>query len=338
MSKALSNKIFYTTFLLSLLVIALHASYLEQLDATLPGYDFAFIVQRLLLVVGESAVPTFFVVSGYLLFRKFELRDYPRMLLKKVFSLVIPYFIWSVLGFLAMQVFLPLMSGQAISMTFPSAVVDILLANDYPLLWFVRPLMAFFVCSPLLYFTFKYLKRWSIFIPVVLFFVYLFFRPYYGGILIWIPMFFLGAYFAYFGIPVLNKFHPRLVSLAAIAALVALAVTFTLIHAQYEDYAYYCYRFAAPLLVWTAMDALTPLFEKEGVPKVFKTSGFIFFSHLGLVNALKLLFQLGIPADSNYNCAALFFLVFLASCLIDVGLAYVLKRFVNPVYRYLGGR
>lgn len=194
MSKALSNKIYYTTFVLAIFVIALHASYVDLLDVNLPGHDFGYIVQRLILVIGESAVPSFFVISGFLLFSKFTLQGYPRMLLSKVFSMVIPYFIWSITAFLIMQVIYPPMQGRAIEMTFQSALIDILMSNECPHLWFVRPLLVFFICSPLLYFVFKYLKKWSIFIPVALFFVYLFFRPDYGGIVLWIPLFFVGAY------------------------------------------------------------------------------------------------------------------------------------------------
>ena len=39
MSKALSNKIYYTTFVLAIFVIALHASYVDLLDVNLPGHD-----------------------------------------------------------------------------------------------------------------------------------------------------------------------------------------------------------------------------------------------------------------------------------------------------------
>ncbi len=337
-SKGLSNKIYYVTFGLAILVMALHSSYLEVLDPTFAGYDFAYIIQRLFLVIGDAAVPTFFVISGYLLFSKFTLNGYPRMLLSKVFSLVIPYFVWSVLGLVFIQVLYPLMRGVPIEMTFQSVAIDILLANAVPHLWFVRPLLLYFICSPLLYFVFKYLKKWSIFIPAILFFVYIFFRPEYGGLLLFIPLFFIGSYLAYFDIPVLNCYRPRLFGIISIGVLLALSVTFTLTHAKFEDYAYYCYRFFAPLLVWFAFDVMTSLFEKEKIFAIFKTSGFIFFSHLGVVNGVKVLLQLGIKPDSNYNCALLFFLVVLVSCVIQLLITYLLLRFVRPVYKVLGGR
>ena len=338
MEKGLSNKIYYATFVFALFVVLLHSSYVEVLDPNWAGYEFSFVFQRIFLVMGDAAVPAFFAISGFLLFVDFQLKDYPKMLLKKLFSIVIPYFVWAVLAFLLMQIFLPLLSGQAIELSFPKVLVDILLANDYPELWFIRPLAVFFICSPLLYFVFKYLKKWSIFIPVALFFVYMFFRPEYGGILLWIPLFFVGAYLAYFRIPIMNKFHPRLIGGLALGTFIGLGVLFAFLHAQYEDYAYYCYRFIAPALAWVSLDVLTSLFEKESVHDFFKTSAFIFFSHLGIVNGIKLLLQLGIVPDSNYRCALLFFLAFLLSCAIVIPFAYVMRRFARPVYRFLGGR
>lgn len=334
----LSKKIYYTTFLLSILVIALHSSYLEVLNPDLSGYDFSYIIQRITLVIGDAAVPTFFVVSGFLLFTEFTLKGYPRMLLSKLFSLVIPYFIWSILAFLFMQIVYPLMRGETIEITFKSAVIDILLANEYPHLWFIRPLLVYFICSPILYFVFKYLKKWSIFIPVVLFFVYMFFRPYYGGILLFIPMFFIGSYLAYFKIPIMNKFKPRLIGSIVLVVFISLSVVFTLTHTVYEDYAYYCYIFVAPLFVWFSLDTLTSLYEKETIFGIFKTSGFIFFVHLFIVNGFKVLFELGIKTDSNYNCALLFFLVLIVSTIVTLGFTYLMQRFAKPVYKYLGGR
>lgn len=336
--KVLSNKLYYATFALALFVIALHSSYLELLNPNLAGYEFAYSIQRFLLVLGEAAVPTFFVVSGYLLFTKFTLKGYPKMLLSKVFSLVIPYFVWSAGALLVMEIILPLCQGKTISLTFQSVVVDLLLAKEYPHLWFVQPLLVYSVCSPLLYFVFKYLKKWSILIPIALFFVYMFFRPYYGGILLWIPYFFVGTYLSYFRLPLINRYRPKLFGWIFLMIFFALAALFTFTHAQYEDHAYYLYRFASPLLVWLSLDTLTRLFQKEKVRPIFKTSGFIFFSHLFLVNAIKLLLQMGIAPDSNYHCALLFFLVFVLSCFVVIGISYLLQRFAKPVYRFLGGR
>jgi len=338
MNKELSNKIYYTSFVLALFVMVFHASYLDFLDPTLPSYDVSYMVQRIFFVLGDAAVPTFFVISGYLLFAKFTLQGYPKMLLNKVFSLVIPYFFWSIFAFVFMQVLMPLMSGQSIEMTFQSAIVDILLSNSFPHLWFVRPLLVFFICSPLLYFVFKYLRKWCIFIPATLFFVYMFFRPEYGGTLIWIPFFFIGAYLSYFKVAVMNPLRPRLFGGIALAIWIAVAFVLSYFHSQYENIGYYCYRFASPLLIWFTLDLMRSLFEKESVHAIFKTSGFIFFSHLGMTFLSKMALEKAFPPNSNLNCLILFALVFLVSATLELLGTYLLQRFARPVYRFLGGR
>ena len=337
-NKTLSNKIYYTSFILAIFVVVLHSSYVDFLNPSLTGYYFSYFIQRIFLVIGDAAVPTFFVISGYLLFTKFDIKKYPKLLLNKLLSLVVPYLVWSVLAFLLMRIFLPILSGGVIELDFKSTVINILMAEEFPHLWFVRPLLVFFTCSPLIYFTFKYLKKWSIVIPIILFFVYLLFRPEYGGILIWIPFFFVGSYLSYFKIPVTRQNHSRLTSIIVLVAFIFLALVFTLSHTEYEDNAYYFYRFISPLLVWVSLDLLTPLFEKEKIHEIFKTSGFIFFSHLGMVFAAKSVLEPLIKMESNYNCALLFFLVFLVSTTLELLFTYLLKRFAKPVYRFLGGR
>ena len=73
-SKVLSNKIYYATFTLAIFVIAIHVSYVDFLNPAVVGYDFSFFIQRFFIVIGDASVPTFFVISGYLLFSKFTLK------------------------------------------------------------------------------------------------------------------------------------------------------------------------------------------------------------------------------------------------------------------------
>ncbi len=337
-SKVLSNKIYYATFTLAIFVIAIHVSYVDYLNPAVVGYDFSFFIQRFFIVIGDASVPTFFVISGYLLFSKFTLKGYPKMLLNKVFSLTIPYFFWSILAFLIMQIIYPLILGGTINLTFKSAIINILMSEDCKHLWFVRTLLVFFICSPLLYFIFKYLKKWSIVIPIVLFFVNLLYRPEYSGILYWIPLFFVGSYLAYFNVSFTSKIQSKVVSISVLLAFIFLALVFTINHTEYEDNSYYFYRFASPLLAWVSLDLLSPLFKKEKVREIFKSSAFIFFSHLFVVTAFKQLFQLWISVDSNYHCALLFFLVLIFASILDISIAYLLKRSAKPVYKLCGGR
>ena len=74
-NKTLSNEIYYTTFILAVFIIAMHSSYVDTLNPSAIGYDFSYFIQRFFFVVGDSAVPTFFVISGFLLFSNFTLKN-----------------------------------------------------------------------------------------------------------------------------------------------------------------------------------------------------------------------------------------------------------------------
>ena len=338
MKKELSFKIYYSTFVLAILIIGLHSSFVGFLDPNLSGYSFSLTFQRVFLTIGDAAVPTFFVISGYLLFTKFTLKDYPKMLLKKVFSLVIPYFIWSILGFLFIRIIIPLLNHESIELTFQSVALDILLSKCSLHLWFVRTLMVFFIASPILYFVFKFLKKWSIFIPVIVFVVYIFFRPDYSGILFWIPAFFVGSYLSYFDIPVLNKFKPRIVSIISMVILFSVAILLSIFDVKEEGTLYFCYRHLSIVLIWLSLDIFYSFFFKEEIKGIFKISAFLFFYHIFIAWSFGFLLQKITPLDSNYKCVLFFFVDWTISSLISVGLGYILKRFANPVYKFLGGR
>lgn len=338
MKKALSNKIYYASFVLAVLVIGLHSSFVGYLDPDLAYYSFALAFHRVFLTIGDAAVPTFFLVSSYLLFSKFRLVDYPKMLFKKVFSLVIPYFIWSILGFLFARIILPLCNHETIELSFLSVCLDILLAKSCPQIWFVRTLMAFFIASPIFYFIFRCLKRWSIVIPVIVFVVYLFFRPDYFGIVFWIPLLFVGSYLSYFNVPVMNPYKPRILSIFAMITLISMATMLSIFNVKEEGTLYFCYRHASTVLIWLSLDILRSFFLKEDIKEVFQLSALMFFSHVFIAWSVSFLLRQIIPLDSNMKCILCFFLTWMVSTLCCIGLGYILKRFVHPLYRCLGGR
>lgn len=337
MSKEISNKIYYATFIMAILVVAIHSSFTGFLDPVANGYQFSLTIQRIFLTLGDAAVPTFFVISGYLLFNNYVLKDYPKMLLKKLFSLVIPYFLWSILGFLAVRIIIPAIKKETIELTFQSVALDILLSNGCLHIWFIRPLVVFCICSPLLYFVFKYLKKWSIFIPIIVFVIYIFFTPNYYGILLWIPLFFVGCYLSYFKIPIMNHFKPRLIGAFSLILLLVVASLIAGFNVNDMSVIYFIYRHLSVALLWISFDVLFSLYQKESVHEVFKISAFIFFFHFSIAQLFGLIFRARVNL-TNYNCVLFFFLTWIITSTISVSIGYVLKRFANPLYQILAGR
>lgn len=122
--------------------------------------------------IGRSAVPVFFVISGYLFFYKvagLTTEIYKSKLKRRVKSLLIPYLIWNALALLECCIkHLPVLAGL-----FPNIVnqpIDVFFCIKsfwctpegtcpiyYPF-WYIRDLMMCVLLTPVIYFSIKKLK------------------------------------------------------------------------------------------------------------------------------------------------------------------------------------
>lgn len=138
------------------------------------GVTTAAIIQSVASICG-IAVPTFFIISGYLLAQKhsiFSLNDYALLIKRRLFTLVIPYLLWNLIAvgirsLVKMLPFQDLTSGQYGW----NGAAHFLYATfwepeDLPL-WFIRNLICFILVFPILLYIVKRLQIFSI----VLFFL-----------------------------------------------------------------------------------------------------------------------------------------------------------------------
>ena len=137
-------------------------------------------------LIGYLAVPTFFVISGYLFFkgleredRSFEARKYVDKLLRRGKTLLLPYILWNLiylLLFWAGQTIFPgLMSGNN-GLISNYGIVDFINAfwagnGGFPIctpLWFVRDIIVMVLLAPLFFYLFRYTKWIPLLILAVL--------------------------------------------------------------------------------------------------------------------------------------------------------------------------
>lgn len=106
------------------------------------------------------AVPTFFLISGYLLFQKFSLASWPNKMMRRVKRLVVPYLAWNVffvVFYLGLAHFVPRLGARVAAFgldTFSGAfskVVSLTIAPIDGPLWFVRVLFLMALISPILW-------------------------------------------------------------------------------------------------------------------------------------------------------------------------------------------
>ncbi len=152
------SRIFWLTFLFSLLVVWVH-SYNAPLF--LGAGEPALRVEQTERLIGDGlgqiAVPGFFMVSGYLFYRSFS---WDRLLLKwktRVRSLLVPYFIWNLLYYLGyvlatrIRALHPVIGKEPVEVSLPVLLRAVALYAYNPVFWYVFQLILLTALAPLLY-------------------------------------------------------------------------------------------------------------------------------------------------------------------------------------------
>ena len=125
------------------------------------GCDLLFYLFNYVII---TAVPLFFLISGFLFFlnvEKYSFSIYKKKMKSRVHSLVIPYICWNLLIivlFLAQQLFLPSLSSGGIKPVmewgFTDWISSVYCVNGLPIcyqFWFIRDLIVAMIVIPVLY-------------------------------------------------------------------------------------------------------------------------------------------------------------------------------------------
>lgn len=175
MTQYLSDKIKILSFVAILLVLYIHSVFHDYPHEIL-GMEFNHFLQSAISEkIGRCAVPLFYMISGYLFFRKVNsLDDVFGKMRKRVKSLLIPYSIAAIFFPICLLLieqipFAAKMSnGSGFLVEFQKPIGDVLrelfIAKDGGTspwafhLWFLRDLIIIVACSPVLFYLRKYLK------------------------------------------------------------------------------------------------------------------------------------------------------------------------------------
>lgn len=150
-----SCKISRLSLVLAVLVVFLHSRVAQDSFSSSFFYCLQeFVCQGIVRV----AVPFFFIISGFLLYRDFVLERgwYFRKLKRRFRGLVVPYFIWSVMGLLFLLLLNSICSKTACVFDVGSLTwwLHVLGISHPPIgayhLWFIRTLIVAVVLTPLI--------------------------------------------------------------------------------------------------------------------------------------------------------------------------------------------
>lgn len=183
----ISQMIEYLRIPLIILVVFVHigvegySNYDKNADfLTVIGF-FSYICD-IVSFIANCAVPSFFLISGYLFFRNIDRFDFVIFLRKyksRIKTLLVPYLFWNLLVFLWGCLIFCINSKSILDICDylkQFDIYDVFVAGRntgtpyYMIMWYVRDLIFLTLLTPLFYFVFKYLKAFA-FIPILILYI-----------------------------------------------------------------------------------------------------------------------------------------------------------------------
>lgn len=149
------------------MIVLLHAwAAFQYVDRTTIEFkSWTFVLSHLCWL----AIPTFFLISGYLFFNKFTMESWPEKLWRRTKRLAVPYLIWNVtfvVFYLALARLVPRLATRVATFglgTWSGAVSKIISFSVAPIdgpLWFLRTLMYLAILAPILFAVMRIWRGW----------------------------------------------------------------------------------------------------------------------------------------------------------------------------------
>lgn len=144
--------------LMNYMIVLLHAwAAFQYVDCTTyEFYGWTFICSYFCAM----ALPTFFLISGYLMFQKFSINIWPSKMLRRIKRLLVPYIVWNitfVLIYLGVAKMVPRISERVVTFGLDSVygcISKIISLHVAPIdgpLWFLRALLILSLLSPIMW-------------------------------------------------------------------------------------------------------------------------------------------------------------------------------------------
>ena len=340
--KDFSNKVKYTSFIMSVFVMYIHAINVSYYNFGTNTITVLHYVIRLLAdTLGKLAVPYFFIMSAYWLFRVSEEPSekkncIQKKIVKKVKTLLIPYLCWNTIGMVFYMAItrIPFISSmmnnqEVIEITLDSILKGVFLHANYYSFWYMSDLIVLTAISPLVLQIFQN-KKASI---AMIFTLFLF--AYFGVDFIVFKAeslfyFSLGGYISLY----LNDFWSKESKKRTLYLVVF--ILFAIMRYFDTPVVGRIAYIILPILMWKAIDVILPEKLLEHNPSWFVTQTFfIYAAHLIPITCLgHLLSKVSgsvLWATLSYIVAPLITLIFLFIA------SMCMHRFTPKIYSILCG-
>lgn len=336
MQRENSIRITYINFIMTIVIVFLHSNYI-------PVNNNILIVKlyKIIMAIGDMAVPVFFTLSAYLLFKKLNYSNYLEQIRKRCYSLVLPYFIWSALFYIfyTLLSYIPqtakFLNHNRVNFTFIGMMKDILFCTYIPQFWYIRSLFILVVLS-IIYYTVmqKFGKMVSFLVICILYAGNFIFEFNPCGFVTWMPLFFLSGWFTYFfekNIEMISyKRSSKMICITAGCVLI-LGIVVSEFHVL--SIVYYIWRNVSPILIFSIF-YYVPV--EKGVRWCHKQSFTIFAVHYMFVAVYRKIF-LNILGTSIIMIIFEYLLTSVFSVVSALIVAKIIERYIPRVGKLLTG-
>ena len=328
-----SKKATIVSFIMSIFVICIHANNLSYYGIEANGRTIPNIVVNLWGgVIGGIAVPFFFIMSAYWLFR-FDIHGNNAMdvlirkMKKKTKTICLPYLLWNAFGMIFYMVIthIPfaanmMNNGEVISLTLPNVVEGVFFHKYYFTFWYLKDLIGLIAISPVLLVLLrnKCVALMSIIVSAVAVLLKLDFVIFEGTSLLF---FMIGGY----AITYTKDFFENKEN-SAWKWLLAVTLTGIIRYVNVPIIAELSY-FVSPILLWKSVDVFLPSdFHEKQISWFMTQSFFIYACHVIPVTIIgHILAKIG----RNYLWATVSYMI---APWITLALIYIAA---NVLYKYI---
>lgn len=345
------NKISLISFILAILVLIRHACNYKIYN--LEGFFLK--VQYFATFLTDIAVPTFFMLSGYLFYVSFKYSKLLSKWKKRFFSILIPYLIWSLISYLYYLILssIPAISAYLNSNRVEFSIKDMVMSvitGKYTIFWFLQNLMFYIVVGPAFYLILK--NKYVGFMPALLALVvgsilyYFNVAEHVEGPLKWFlngelysyfSLYLLGAYFgANFKDKIIKIKFKKIYSIISLILVVAICCLRVIIN----DFAtkifplYFIIMSIKSIMLWIGLDFL----RVNKCKNVFKNSFIIYCTHALILESVEKVFLI-LFKKSLVGAVIDFIFAPIITFSFIMLLVYILKKFFPRLERILcGGR
>lgn len=325
-----SEKITILSFFMALGIVWTH-SRMPSWDSV-PAYFTTTLMP--LNVVGETVVPAFFFITGFLFYKSFEMKDYKRKLTSRLKSLMVPYLLWNTLSAIGWFLAVNTCDGRFVSDGFSfDSIVEVLgniVACKYSVLWYVGVIFVYCIASPLFFYLAR--KR-NIGIAAIILFCIIgvsFHHPFCSP-LVWMSVYMAGAWTGTHHKDFFFKPQPMWLTLGA---LVLFPIFFWMDYQDETMLNVNLRQWVAPFFFFGLYDIADRLLHFKS-HSIYKYSFFLYASHYIPVHVLQ---RVVITEwQTTTGCWVAYLCVPVVVATACVALAWLLDKKLHPVYAVLSG-